>query len=424
MFNVKLILEDRDKVIKMLESRNFKDVKIIDEVIELSNDWKNLLNEAQKTRETQNKLSKQMPEVVRNGSPEQKHELNSKLKELASKYKKYGPLIREKEKEIEKKLLSIPNMMDDSVPVGKDENSNVEIKVEGKKPDFDFRPVEHFDIAKEFIDSERGVKLSGARFVVYKKDLARLERALMNYMLDTANENGYSETVPPVLVSRNTMTGSGQLPKFEDDAYKTTDDLFLIPTAEVSLVNMHAEEILSEDDLPKYYASYSPCFRREAGSYGKDTKGVIRLHQFNKVELVKLVRPEESMNELEKLLENAEQILQGLGLHYRVIELCSGDLGFNAVKTYDIEVWLPGQDQYREISSCSNTGDFQARRANIRFKRKDGKKPEFVHLLNGSGIAIDRTIVAILENYQNPDGSVTVPEVLRKYLNGTEVLTF
>jgi len=424
MFNVKLILEDREKVIANLKNRNFSDTGIIDEIIELDAKRKELVVQSENTRALQNKMSKEMPVVMKNGTDEEKAEIKSRLKELSEKVKGFAPMVKEVEEDLELKLLSIPNLMADNAPVGKDETENVEISTHGEKPSFDFKPVEHFDIAKDSIDSERGTKLSGARFVAYRKDLARLERALMNYMLDTANDNGYEEIVPPVLVSRKTMTGSGQLPKFEDDAYKTTDDLFLIPTGEVSLVNMHADEMMNEDDIPKNYVSYTPCFRREAGSYGKDTRGIIRLHQFNKVELVKVVKPEESMNELEKLLKNAEQVLQGLGLHYRVIELCSGDLGFNAVKTYDIEVWLPGQDQYREISSCSNTGDFQARRANIRFKRKDGGKPEFVHLLNGSGIAIDRTIVAILENYQNEDGTVRVPEVLRKYMGNSEVLTF
>lgn len=424
MFNVKLILEDREKVINNLKNRNFSELSIIDEIISLDNRRKELVVESENTRALQNKMSKEMPVVMKNGTDEEKAKIRTELKDLSEKVKSFAPDVKAVEEELNLKLLSIPNLMADDTPLGKDESSNVEISRNGDKPEFDFKPLEHFDIAKDSIDLERGAKLSGARFVVYKNNIARLERALMNYMLDTANENGYCETVPPVLVSRNTMTGSGQLPKFEDDAYKTTDDLFLIPTAEVSLVNLHAGEIMNEEELPKYYAAYTPCFRREAGSYGKDTKGVIRLHQFNKVELVKFVKPEDSINELNKLLKNAEQVLQGLGLHYRVIELCSGDLGFNAVKTYDIEVWLPGQDQFREISSCSNTGDFQARRANIRFKRKDGKKPEFVHLLNGSGIAIDRTIVAVLENFQNTDGSVTVPKVLQKYLNGSEVLTF
>jgi len=424
MFNVKLILESKDKVIANLKNRNIADTQIIDDIISLDRKRKELVVESENTRALQKKMSKEMPVVMKNGTDDEKSDIRKKLKDLSEKVKSFAPDIKAVEENLSYKLLSIPNLMADDCPIGKDENSNIEISLSGDKPSFDFKPLEHFDIAKDSIDSERGTKLSGARFVVYKNNIAKLERALLNYMLDTANENGYCETMPPVLVSRKTMTGSGQLPKFEDDAYKTTDDMFLIPTAEVSLVNMHADEILNEKELPKYYVSYTPCFRREAGSYGKDTKGIIRMHQFNKVELVKFVKPEDSINELNKLLKNAEQVLQGLGLHYRVIELCSGDLGFNAVKTFDIEVWLPGQDQYREISSCSNTGDFQARRANIRFKRKDGGKPEFTHILNGSGIAIDRTIVAVLENYQNADGSITIPEVLKKYLNDAEAFTF
>lgn len=423
MFDVKLILENKDKVLKSLMNRNFKDLSLIDKVINLSTEWKDLINKAQKTREEQNMLSKQMPDVMKNGTPQQKKELNDTLKQLALKYKGFGPDLSAKEKELHEILMSIPNMIADDAPIGKDETANPVVKVWGDKPEFSFKPKEHFDVATQTIDLERGVKLSGSRFVVYKKELAMLERAVMNYMLDNANKNGYTEIVPPVLVSRETMTGSGQLPKFEEEAYKTTDDMFLIPTAEVSLVNLHRDEILNGADLPLKYAAYTPCFRREAGSYGKDMKGIIRLHQFNKVELVKFTKPEESHTELLKLLGNAEEILQGLGVHYRIIELCSGDLGFNSLKTFDIEVWLPGQNLYREISSCSNTGDFQARRAGVRFKRDAVNKPEFAHLLNGSGLAIDRTLVAIIENYQQADGSVKIPEVLRKYMHGLEVLS-
>lgn len=241
-------------------------------------------------------------------------------------------------------------------------------------------------------------------------------------MLDTHGQEGYCEVIPPILVSRETMTASGQLPKFEDDAFKTTDDMFLIPTAEVSLINLHRDEIVDEGKLPMYYMAFTPCFRREAGSYGKDTKGIIRLHQFNKVELIKFTRPEESMDELEKLIANAEEILKKLKIHYRVVQLCSGDIGFSAAKTYDIEVWLPGQNRYREISSCSNCTDFQARRGGIKFKRKGAKKPEFVHTLNGSGLAVGRTLVAVLENYQREDGTIEIPEVLRPYMGGEEVI--
>ena len=422
MFDIKLILKDPEKVKFNLVNRNFKDLSVVDQVIELSEKRKALITESEQTRAKQMTRSKEMPLVMKNGTPEEKAAIKEELKELSDKVKAFGPLVKEVEEKIDTILLSIPNMMADDTPLGKDDTANPVVWMWGEKPVFDFQPKEHFDIATNTIDFERGVKLSGSRFIVYKKEMARLERAVMNYMLENAAKNGYTEIVPPVMVSRETMTGSGQLPKFEDDAYKTTDDMFMIPTAEVSLVNMHRDEILDDAVLPLKYAAYTPCFRREAGSYGKDMKGIIRLHQFNKVELVKFCRPEESLKELDQLLFNAEEILRGLGIHYRVVCLCSGDLGFNAVKTFDIEVWLPGQGTYREISSCSSTGDFQARRANIKFRRDASSKPELVHLLNGSGLAIDRTLVAIIENYQQADGTVKVPEVLRKYMNNEEFI--
>ena len=422
MFDIKLILKDPEKVKFNLTNRNFKDVSVVDQVIELSEKRKALITESEQTRSRQMTRSKEMPLVMKNGTPEEKAAIKDELKELSDKVKAFGPLVKEVEDKINTILLSIPNMMADDTPLGRDDSYNPVVSMWGEKPKFDFQPKEHFDIAVNTIDFERGVKLSGSRFIVYKKEMARLERAVMNYMLENAAKNGYTEIVPPVMVSRETMTGSGQLPKFEDDAYKTTDDMFMIPTAEVSLVNMHRDEILDDAVLPLKYAAYTPCFRREAGSYGKDMKGIIRLHQFNKVELVKFCRPEESLKELDQLLFNAEEILRGLGIHYRVVCLCSGDLGFNAVKTFDIEVWLPGQGTYREISSCSSTGDFQARRANIKFRRDASSKPELVHLLNGSGLAIDRTLVAIIENYQQADGSVKVPEVLKKYMNNEEFI--
>ncbi|MBP5435102.1 serine--tRNA ligase [bacterium] len=422
MFDVKLILSNPDKVKFNMKNRNYTDFSPVDEILSLSERRKALITESEQTRARQMSRSKEMPLVMKNGTPEEKNAIKEELKELSEKVKSYGPLVKDIEDKIDKIVMSLPNMFADSTPLGKDENSNVVVKTYGEKPVFDFQPKEHFDIATTTIDFERGVKLSGSRFIIYKSDMAKLERAVMCFMLDNAAKNGYTEIVPPVMVSRETMTGSGQLPKFEDDAYKTTDDMFMIPTAEVSLVNMHRGEILDNSVLPIKYAAYTPCFRREAGSYGKDMKGIIRLHQFNKVELVKFCRPEESMAELDSLLANAEEILQLLGIHYRVVNLCSGDLGFNAVKTFDIEVWLPGQQTYREISSCSSTGDFQARRANIRFRRDANQKPELVHLLNGSGLAIDRTLVAIIENYQQSDGSVKVPEVLKKYLGGADRL--
>lgn len=316
-------------------------------------------------------------------------------------------------------LLNIPNIPHKSVPLGKDETDNVVVRAWGEPKEFNFPPLNHWDIAEmlQIIDFDRASKIAGARFALMKGAGAKLERALMNFMLDLNTSKSYTEVFPPIIVNPDSMTGTGQLPKFEMELFRIADpEFYLIPTAEVPVTNIHRDEILKEDELPIYYTAYTPCFRREAGSYGKDTRGLIRQHQFNKVELVKFVKPEDSYDELEKLTRDAEDILQKLGLPYRVVALCTGDLGFSASKTYDLEVWLPGQQRYREISSCSNFEDFQARRANIRFKREGKKKTEFVHTLNGSGLAIGRTVVAILENYQQKDGSVIMPKVLRPYM--------
>ena len=325
-------------------------------------------------------------------------------------------------------LLTIPNIPHVSVPDGKDENDNVEIRRwslhGGEPPKFSFDPKPHWDLAEylDIVDFDRAAKITGARFALYKGMGARLERALINFMLDLhTGEHGYLEVLPPFMVNKISMTTTGQLPKFEEELFKVENGTYyLIPTAEVPVTNIHRDEVLPEERLPVLYTAYTPCFRREAGSYGKDTRGLIRQHQFDKVELVKFARPEDSYDELEKLLLNAEEVLKRLGLAYRVIVLCTGDIGFSASKTYDIEVWLPGQNRYREISSCSNFEDFQARRGNIRYKPKGTKKTELVHTLNGSGLAVGRTVVAILENFQQPDGTVFVPEVLRKYMDGAE----
>jgi seryl-tRNA synthetase len=325
-------------------------------------------------------------------------------------------------------LLTIPNLPHTSVPDGKDENDNVEIRrwspQGGEPPSFSFEPKPHWDLAEylDIIDFDRAAKITGARFALYKGMGAKLERALSNFMLDLhTTEHGYLEVLPPFMVNKTSMTATGQLPKFEEELFRVENGAYyLIPTAEVPVTNIHRDEVLPEENLPVLYTAYTPCFRREAGSYGKDTRGLIRQHQFNKVELVKFARPDTSYDELEKLTGNAEEILKRLGLAYRVIVLCTGDMGFSAAKTYDIEVWLPAQNKYREISSCSNFEDFQARRGNIRYKTKGGKKTELVHTLNGSGLAVGRTVVAILENYQQPDGTVVIPEVLRPYLGGVE----
>ena len=325
-------------------------------------------------------------------------------------------------------LLNIPNLPNASVPDGKDENDNQEIRrwsqQGGEPPKFSFEPKPHWDLAEylDIIDFDRASKITGARFALYKGLGARLERALINFMLDLhTTEHGYLEVLPPFMVNRTSMTATGQLPKFEDELFRVENGTYyLIPTAEVPVTNIHRDEILPEEKLPILYTAYTPCFRREAGSYGKDTRGLIRQHQFNKVELVKFSKPEDSYDELEKLTRNAEEVLKRIGIAYRVIALCTGDIGFSAAKTYDIEAWLPAQNKYREISSCSNFEDFQARRGNIRYKPAGGKKTELVHTLNGSGLAVGRTVVAILENFQQPDGSVVVPEVLRPYMGGAE----
>ena len=348
----------------------------------------------------------------------------SQMKEVSTRIKELETRLSEKEEALRERMMVIPNVPHESVVVGQGDTDNLEIRKWGEKPHFSFQPQAHWDIgeALDILDFNRGAKITGARFTLYKGPGARMERALMNFMLDLhTTRHGYREVLPPFMVNRKTMTGTGQLPKFEEDLFKLSDpDYFLIPTAEVPVTNIHQDEILAEDDLPLYYTAYTPCFRKEAGSYGKDTRGLIRQHQFNKVELVKFSTPGNSYGELEKLTADAEKVLQLLNIHYRVVLLCTADLGFSASKTYDLEAWLPGQGTYKEISSCSNFEDFQARRANIRYRPKDKKGTEFVHTLNGSGLAIGRTLVAILENYQNADGSVTIPEVLRPYMGGTE----
>jgi len=345
-------------------------------------------------------------------------ELRNKLKTMSDRLKEWDVELAKVEAEISELLLVIPTLPHASVPVGKDESANEEITRWGELPTFDFEPKPHWELGEALgiLDFERGAKVSGARFTFLLGAAARLERALINFMLDVhTREHGYHEILPPFLVNRAAMTGTGQLPKFEADAFKTDNDLFLIPTAEVPVTNYHRDELLDGAQLPIRYVAYTPCFRLEAGSYGKDTRGLIRQHQFDKVELVKFVLPENSYEELDKLLDNACEILRRLKLPYRVVALSTGDLGFSAAKCFDIEVWLPAQKCYREISSCSNFEDFQARRASIRFRREPKAKPEFVHTLNGSALAVGRTLVAILENYQQADGSVVVPEVLRPY---------
>jgi len=348
----------------------------------------------------------------------------ARMKEVSARIKALDDELKGVEEELQGLLLTVPNLPHEACPAGASEADNREVRRWGAPRAFAFAPKPHWEIGEQLgiLDFERAGKLAGARFALYRGAGARLERALINFMLDLHTDgHKYIEILPPFMVNRESMTGTGQLPKFEDDLFHLEDpDYFLIPTAEVPVTNIHRDEILAAEQLPLAYAAYTPCFRKEAGSYGKDTRGLIRQHQFNKVELVKFVRPEDSDAELAGLLADAEEVLQRLELPYRVVDLCTGDLGFSAARTFDIEVWLPGQETYREISSCSNFRDFQARRAAIRFRREEGGRPEFVHTLNGSGLAVGRTLVAILENFQQADGSVTVPAALRPYLGGLE----
>ncbi|HXZ36212.1 MAG TPA: serine--tRNA ligase [Thermodesulfobacteriota bacterium] len=388
---------------------------------QLDAERREILQESESLRAQRNQVSEVIAEKKKKKQDAQ--EEIGRMKEVSNRIKELETRLGEKEEALQGLMLTIPNVPHGSVAVGQGEQDNPEIRKWGKLPEFSFNPQPHWDIgeALDILDFNRGAKITGARFTLYKGLGARLERALLNFMLDLhTSEHGYQEVLPPFLVNRKSMTGTGQLPKFEEDLFKLSDpDYFLIPTAEVPVTNIHQDEILAEEELPLYYAAYTPCFRKEAGSYGKDTRGLIRQHQFNKVELVKFTTPESSYEELEKLTRNAEEVLRRLGIPYRVVMLCTGDLGFSASKTYDLEAWLPGQGVYREISSCSNFEDFQARRANIRYRPKGKKGTEFVHTLNGSGLAIGRTLVAILENFQQEDGSVLIPEALRPYMGGT-----
>jgi len=380
-----------------------------------------LLKEVENLKAKRNNVSAEIA-TLKKGSPEDKKKADPKIlemRETSQRIKVLDGKLNEVEEKLTSIVMAIPNLAQDSVPIGLDDSDNVEVRQWGEKPSFDFQPKNHWDLgeADGSLDFERAAKLSGARFVVLKGFTSKLERALINFFLDLHTEkHGYTEILPPFLVNTATMTATGQLPKFAEDLFKIKDsDLYLIPTAEVPITNLHRDETLAEKDLPIKYTAYTPCFRSEAGSYGRDTRGLIRQHQFDKVELVKFTTPETSTQELESLLGDAEEVLQLLGLHYRVVTLCSGDLGFSATKTYDIEVWLPGSDTYREISSCSNFLDFQARRGGIRYRPDGQNKSRLVHTLNGSGLAVGRTLLAIMENYQQADGSIALPEVLKPY---------
>lgn len=421
MLDIKLIRENPDKVKAAMKTRNKDMDALVDEILEIDKKVRELTQKADTLKAEQNAASKKIPQIKKEGGDiseimtrmnaikEEVKVLDSEKADLAQKQKTM--------------MYEFPNVPSESTPIGKDDSENVEIRRWGEPRQFDFEAKAHWDIGADLdiLDPETAAKVTGTRFHFYRGLGARLERAIINFYLNTHTEHGYTEVFPPFMVNRASMTGTGQLPKFEEDAFKLTNDYFLIPTAEVPVTNMYRDEIIDGDKLPMSFCAYSACFRAEAGSAGRDTRGLIRQHQFNKVELVKFTKPEDSYAELEKLTNDAERVLQLLGLPYRVVALSTGDIGFSSAKTYDIEVWMPSYGRYVEISSCSNFEDFQARRASIRYKNGPKEKAQLVHTLNGSGVAIGRTTAAILENYQNADGSVTVPEVLRAYM-GVEVI--
>ncbi|MFA9379490.1 MAG: serine--tRNA ligase [Acetanaerobacterium sp.] len=418
MLDIKLIREDADAIKGALAKRNKDYTAVIDEILEIDVRRREVSGRADAMRAEQNKANKQIPAVKKVGGDIKG--IMDEMKVLSDRIKVCAAEISELEERQRTLLLNIPNLPNADVPEGADDTANRELRKNGAPRDFEFEPKPHWELgaALGILDPETAAKVTGARFHFIKGLGARLERSVVSYFLNTHTANGYTEIFPPFLVNRASMTGTGQLPKFEDDAYKlANEDYFLIPTAEVPVTNMHRDEIMDGKDLPVRYAAYSACFRGEVGAAGRDQKGVIRQHQFNKVELVKFTKPEDSYNELERLTNDAERVLQGLGLAYRVVCLCGGDLGFSSAKTYDIEVWMPSYNRYVEISSCSNFESYQARRANIRYKDSPQDKAQFVHTLNGSGVAVGRTVAAILENYQNADGSVTVPEALRPYMD-------
>lgn len=424
MLDINFVRENLDAVKTALANRNFP-ADSLDKFQALDAERRRIIGEADAINQQRNAASKEIGALMQAGK---KGEADSKKAEVAGHKDRQAELEKQRDDAdtaMHDLLAGLPNVPDEDVPIGADESANREVRKWGEIREFDFEPKDHVDLGETLgiLDQERATKIAGSRFAILNGAGARLERALVNFMLDVhTTEHGYIETLPPFLVNRTALFGTNQLPKFEDDLFHIKDErgFALIPTAEVPVTNYHAEEILDAKDLPKLYTAYTPCFRSEAGSYGRDTRGLIRQHQFEKVELVKLSLPEDSEAEHEKLTADAERILQLLGLPYRTVVLSTGDMGFGARKTYDIEVWLPSQETYREISSCSNCGDFQARRMNLRFRRAGGAKPEFVHTLNGSGLAVGRTWIAILENYQQPDGSIVVPEVLHRYMNGIE----
>ena len=420
MIDSKLIEENMLEVKKKIESRGAE--IDIDQFNALDLGRKEIIKKVEELERERNRGSKNVGELMREGKKDEASSLQEEMKQLSNQIKDLSELRSNAEEEFRNFMLTIPNIPDVSVPVGKSDEDNVEIRKWGEPREFDFTPKDHIELGStlDILDLDRAAKITGARFALYKGLGARLERALINFMLDLhTSEHGYKEVLPPFMANTDSFIGTGNLPKFEEDLFKIKDtNYYLIPTAEVPVTNIHRDEILKESDLPIKYVAYTPCFRSEAGSYGKDVRGIIRQHQFNKVELVKFSSPDSSYAEHESLTENAERILQLLGLPYRVVVLCTGDMGFSSAKTYDIEVWVPSEKTYREISSCSNFIDFQARRASIRYRPNEGGKTKYVHTLNGSGLAVGRCVIAILENFQESDGTISIPEVLVPYMGG------
>ena len=420
MLDIKLLRDHLDEVKARMATRGA--AIDWDQFQSLDRERRDAVARTERLKEKKNRLSGEIGKQKKSGADATV--LMREVEEVSEAIRSSERPLADTETRFEQFMLTLPNLPHPSIKIGKDERDNREVRRWGEPPKFGFAPKNHWDIGEELriLDFARAAKIAGARFAVYRAGGAKLERALINFMLDLhTGQNGYQEILPPALVNRAALVGTGQLPKFEEDLFHVAPgDYFLIPTAEVPLTNLHREEILEQDELPVNYVAYTPCFRSEAGSYGKDVRGLIRQHQFNKVEMVKLTEPEDSYDELEKMVQNAETVLKKLELPYRVVELCTGDMGFGAAKTYDLEVWLPGQNTYREISSCSNCEEFQARRANIRYRKEKKGRPLFVHTLNGSGLAVGRTLVAVLENYQQEDGSVIIPDSLRGYMGGLD----
>lgn len=426
MHDIKLIESNIVSFKANLAKRKF-DSKVIDEVVSLNSERKKLTTSVETSQSQVKAKSKDIGMLMKNGERDKAEEVKSDVAALKKTMANDEVRLSEVKKELDYKLSTIPNLLAEDTPIGEDETQNVEVNKWGEPKKFEFKVKDHADLGEDLgmLDFERAAQLTGARFCVYKKHLARLERALANFMLDFHLDSGYEEIIPPFIVNENTLYGTGQLPKFEEDLFKLTledKNWYLIPTSEVPVTNLKANEIFNPEEFPLKYTAFTPCFRSEAGSHGKDTRGLIRVHQFNKVEMVNIVHPDDSDKTLNEMVKSAETLLEKLELPYRTVRLCSGDVGFGSNKTFDLEVWVPSQETYREISSCSNCGDFQARRASIRFK-KQGEKPQFAHTLNGSGLAVGRTLVAVMENYQNEDGSITVPKVLRPYMGGLEKIS-